>query len=322
LFADLVTLELFATSGATAGRTPDFLSWHSYTNQPLLGPDGSEFSDPASEAAYEALKGSNPAAGPVIIGLSTDLVKLIASGFTAPDGEPPDAVLTEWNLSSGGLDLRNDTHVGAAHTLGSLVELQTHGADAATFFASVDRHCPQAVDGPDPTCGDWGTATADGVRKPVWWAFSWWHRMAGTIVPLTGTAPEDGFWAFATRDGSTLRVLLTSFSVADPKARTVRIEGAGATGTVEHLQPDGPAPPTSSPFDGVVALAPNDAVLVEIPLAVHETSSAPTPAAEPVAVSQLPATGGRSTLVGASLLGLAALLALAALRRGRLASWP
>jgi hypothetical protein len=146
--------------------------------------------------------------------------------------------------------------------------------------------------------------------------------MAGTIVPLTGNAPEDGFWAFATRDDSTLRVLLTSFSVADPKARTVRIEGAGTTGTVEHLNADGPEPPTSSPFDGVVALAPNDAVLVEIPLVARQTASAPATAAEPIAVSQLPVTGGSPTLIGASLLGLAALLALAVVRRGRLASWP
>jgi hypothetical protein len=321
LFADLVTLELFAASGAAAGRTPDFLSWHSYTNQPLLGPDGSEFSDPASAAAYEALKGSNPAASPVIIGLSTDLVKLIAKGFTAPDGDPPDAVLTEWNLSSGGLDLRNDTHVGAAHTLASLIELQTHGADAATFFASVDRHCPQPADAPDPTCGDWGTATADGVRKPVWWAFSWWHRIAGTVVPLTGSTPADGFWAVATKDDSTLRIVLASFSVAEPKSRTVRIDGVTGTGTVEHLQADGPAAPTSSPFDGVVVLAANDAVLVEIPLVASDTSSAPATATTPTAVSSLPVTGGRSTLLGASLLGLAALLALALLRRGRLTSW-
>jgi hypothetical protein len=324
LFADLVTLELFAASGAAAGRTPDYLSWHSYTNQPLLGPDGSEFSDPASAAAYEALKGSNPAASPSIIGLSTDVVKVIASGFTAPDGAPPDAVLTEWNLSSGGLDLRNDTNVGAAHTLASLVELQTHGADASTFFASVDRHCPQPADAPDPMCGDWGTASADGVRKPVWWAFSWWHRMAGTVVPVTGSTPEDGFWALATSDGSTLRVVLASFSAADPKARTVRIDGLDGTGsgTIEHLQAGGSAPPTSSPFDGVVALAPNDAVLVEIPLAGRGTTTVPVTTTAPVAASQLPVTGGATAVTGAALVGSAALLALALLRRGRLTSWP
>jgi hypothetical protein len=69
-----------------------------------------------------------------------------------------------------------------------------------------------------------------------------------------------------------------------------------------------------------VALAPNDAVLVEIPLAAQDTSNAPANATAPADVSQLPVTGGDATLLGASLLGLAGLLALALLRRGRLRS--
>jgi LPXTG-motif cell wall-anchored protein len=138
---------------------------------------------------------------------------------------------------------------------------------------------------------------------------------------VTGSAPGEGFWVLATRDASTLRVVLASFSASDPRARTVRIDGASGTGTIEHLQPDGSAAPTSSPFDGVVTLAPNDAVLIEIPLAAQETSTAPITATAPAGVSQLPVTGGDATTTGAFLLGLAALLALALLRRGRLTAW-
>ena len=245
LFADFVTIESFAVAGAGAGRTPDYLSWHTYTNQPLLGPDGAEFDDPASAAAYEVAKGTNPLATPRIIGISADLVALMAAPFTAPDGEPPDAVLTEWHLSSGGLDLRHDTAEGAAHTVGGLIELQASGAGAATFFASVDRHCDQPADAPDPMCGDWGTASADGVRKPVWWAFDWWRRLDGEVIGLDGAAPEDGLWAVAARHDDTIGVLVSSFSVADPTDRRVELAPGAGVGAAQLSAPGRVGPPAT-----------------------------------------------------------------------------
>lgn len=275
LFPDPAAVEVFVLGAALGGRNPDYLSWHAYTNQPLFGPDGSERDDPLSQLAYSLLRGTNPLASPLLIGAGVEVMKVLAALVTAPDGDPPDLVLSEWHLSSGGLDRRHDTHEGAAHTLAGLVELQTHGAAAATFFASVDRHCPQ-VPGPDPRCGDFGIATADGDPKPAWWAFDWWHRLAGTdggarVVPLAGPSPLEGFWGLASRDvDGTVRVLLTSFSALAPSARTVRLAGLGPVGagaTVRYLDDPSGVEPAAEPLgaDLVVRLPANSAALVELP---------------------------------------------------------
>lgn len=317
LFADFVTIESFAAAGAAVGRTPDYLSWHTYTNQPLLGPDGAEFDDPASAAAYEVAKGTNPLATPRIIGISADLVELMAAPFTAPDGEPPDAVLTEWHLSSGGLDLRHDTAEGAAHTVGGLIELQAAGAGAATFFSSVDRHCDQPSDAPDPMCGDWGTASADGVRKPVWWAFDWWRQFDGDVIGLGGAAPEDGLWAVAARNDDTIGVLVASFSVADPIDRHIELAPGAGIGAAKlwRLAESGPQPPTVEPLDpGAIAfdLPANRTVFIELTLAPPTGEVAPPARATQSVVAdvpeQLPATGPK----GGGLAGLALALALLA----------
>lgn len=322
LFANFVTIESFALAGEAAGRTPDYLSWHSYTNQPLLGPDGAEFSDPVSAAGYEALKGTNPLATPRIIGMSSELVQVMAAPFTAPDGEPPDAVLTEWHLSSGGLDLRHDTAEGAAHTAGGLIEAQRTGTGAAAFFSAVDRHCDQPDDAPDPMCGDWGTASADGVRKPVWWLFDWWRSMTGaTVLDLTGDDPEGGLWALASRDGDTVRVLVASFSVATPTDRTITLEFGvpAASATVSRLADSGAAAPTSTSLDpGALTfeLPANRPVMVEVelassgaaaPAAPDSAEATDTPTAQPT--QRLPATGHdqRWSLLAAGALALAAL---------------
>ncbi len=332
LFADLVTIESFAVAGEAAGRTPDYLSWHSYTNQPLLGPDGSEFTDPASAAAYEALKGTNPVASPRIIGLSSELVQLMAAPFTAPDGEPPDAVLTEWHLSSGGLDLRHDTAEGAAHTAGGLIEAQRSGTGAAQFFAAVDRHCDQPDDAPDPMCGDWGTASADGVRKPVWWLFDWWGSMAGTtVLDLSGDDPEGGLWALAARDGDIVRVLVTSFSVATPTDRTIALDvGAPvASATVSRLSTSGPDAPTTAALEALTFDLPaNRPVLIEVELASEAAGSSspsagvadgPTaPESVRPAMPPLPATGHdqRWPLLAAGAVALGTLAIRQRVRRG------
>lgn len=272
LMPDPVAVELLAAGAALGGRAPDYLSWHAYTNQPLLGPDGVEGTDALSVLGQALLGGTNPVATPLVIGLGAEVMRLTAALHTAPDGDHPEIVLTEWHLSSGGMDRRHDTHVGAAHTLAGLVELQTHGVDAAAFFAAADRHCPQPP-GPDPRCGDHGVATADGQTKPTYWAFDWWRRLASgnaRALPVAGSSPLTGLWAFASRsDDGTVRILLSSFSALLPADRTVKLAGVthrpGAT--IRRIADAGGAAPAAQPLPAnlTVSLPADTAALIEIP---------------------------------------------------------
>nr|MBA2607500.1 hypothetical protein [Actinomycetota bacterium] len=116
LFADPPVAAAFVAVARAAGRLPDFVSWHTYTNAPLLGPDGPEDrSSPAAVAAWQALHGINPAASPIILGTGIDVMRAAVTGALLPGEKAPSLLITEWNLSSGGFDKRHDTFVGAAH---------------------------------------------------------------------------------------------------------------------------------------------------------------------------------------------------------------
>jgi hypothetical protein len=312
LFADPPVVAAFVAAARGAGRLPDFVSWHTYTNAPMLGPDGPEDrSNPAAVAAWEALHGTNPAASPSILGIGIDVMRAAVTGALLPGEQPPALLITEWNLSPGGFDDRNDTFVGAAHTVASLIEMHTRGLDGSTFFAAVDRHCsdPDVNPGGASFCGDWGTASAAGARKPVWHAFELWRTLAGSTRTVSGADPDDGLWAVATDDGGTTRVLVASFSVADPTARRLRlvVEPVDGRRTVVVRRIDG-TDATGAPVASVLAeradavhvdLAANSVVLVEIGAPVATAAPDADPGLRSPGTGALPATGGPSPLGGA-----------------------
>ncbi|MEY2397672.1 MAG: hypothetical protein QOJ00_846, partial [Actinomycetota bacterium] len=226
LFADPAVAAAFIAAARAAGRLPDFVSWHTYTNAPMLGPDGPEDrSSPAAVAVWEALHGTNPAASPTVLGAGIDVMRAAVKAAMLPGEATPALLITEWNLSSGGFDARNDTYVGAAHTVASLIEMQRRGLDGATFFAAVDRHCSNPDVNPSRAqfCGDWGTASATGARKPVWHAFDLWRMLKGPTRTVTGADGASGLWALAADDAGTTRIIVASFSVATPTDRQLRI---------------------------------------------------------------------------------------------------
>jgi hypothetical protein len=272
LFADPAVAAAFVTVARKAGRLPDFVSWHAYSNAPLLGPDGPE--DPTKPASlfWRVDHGSNPVASPTVLGEGVDVVGAAVAAGLRPGEAMPALIVTEWNLSSGGLDHRHDTYEGAAHALASLIEMQGHGLSAATFFTSVDRHCADPAHNPSgaDACGDWGTATISGQRKPVWFAFDLWNRMAGRTVAVAGDDPASGFWALASGDGTTLRILLVSFSSSVRTQRRVTLDGLGPStgdGTIRRIDPSHPdgAPEALAAGQREIDLPANSAALVELP---------------------------------------------------------
>ncbi len=253
LIPDPVATLLLATGARIGGRLPDFVSWHQYTNLPFLGPDAPEdTSSPLALGVWQLLKGTNPVADPAMLGLGAQVARLSAQIAGLPRAK---LLLTEWNLSSGGLDRRNDTSAGAAHATAALTVLQDARIDGAMFFAAVDRHCTS----PAP-CGDWGTATTGGVRKPVWWAFAAWNELArGRRVAVSGGA-------IASRDGETVRVLLSNFSPSGGRARAITLAGLPGSGTIRRIDSghDGSA---VEPFSGTgVELPANGVALLTFEL--------------------------------------------------------
>jgi hypothetical protein len=330
LFADPAIATAFIAAARSAGRVPDFVSWHTYPNAPMLGPDGPEDrSSPAAVAVWEALHGTNPAASPSVLGAGIDVMRAAVAGAMLGSEEAPALLITEWNLSSGGFDRRHDTHVGAAHTIASLIEMHTRGLDGSTFFAAVDRHCSNAEVNPEGAmfCGDWGTASATGVRKPVWHAFELWQTMTGPTRAVKGADPGAGLWALAAGDPETgaTRILAASFSVAQPTERRLRIDitATDADRTVRTRRIDAGtsagAPEEAHKLaagTGVieVMLPANSVVLVEVaPVASARPEAAATTAGRPQALAATGAAPWTAT-VGV-LAALVAVISRAARRR-------
>jgi hypothetical protein len=327
LFADPAIAAAFVAAARNAGRLPDFISWHAYSNAPLLGPDGPEDrSSPAALAAWELLHGTNPAASPVVLGVGIDVIRAAVASAVLPGEDPPALLITEWNLSSGGLDKRNDTYVGAAHTVAVLIEMHTRRLNGATYFAAVDRHCSDPAANPGGTvfCGDWGTASATGQRKPAWYAFALWQALKGQVLQVDGTDPVGGLWAIATHDPAddTTRVLAASFSVAQPKERRLRIDVGAADvdrevrlRRVDALHPDGAATTAEPLGRGVAAvsvvLPANSVALVEVAAAPRRDGGVVRASGQPL----LPATGDRGSSGVLAALAVATAILLDAVRR-------
>lgn len=255
LIPDPVATLLFATGARIGGRLPDFISSHQYSNLPFLGPDAPEdTSSPAAIAVWQLLRGTNPLADPGILSFGVTVSRLGAVLAGLPRAK---LLLTEWNLSSGGLDGRNDTNAGAAHAAGALAALQDAGVDGAMFFAATDRHCRT----PAP-CGDWGTVTSGGARKPVWWTFAMWDELSrGHRIPA-------GDGAVASREGNTVRVLVSTFgaspALARPKAFVFR--GAGTPVAIRRIDAEHDGSTIAPYGGGPLSLAPNSVVLLSFSL--------------------------------------------------------
>jgi hypothetical protein len=190
----------------------DFVSWHWYANNPLLGPDGNEGQIPQS--LYELISGINPDTTPMIYGDQTREFRSAVGAALAGTDLAPTFQIDEWNLSLGGYDLRNDTHEGAAFRAASLMEMERAGLDAADTYRGISGNTLP---------GDWGIVESNGFYKPAWWMFAAWQRMTGNRVALTGDDPQAGFWARATRDGDQVSVLLSTWIATGGSARSASV---------------------------------------------------------------------------------------------------
>lgn len=247
--SDLSTAYL---KGIIANKLPlDFWSWHRYANFPFLGPDGNEG---VVDADYYAQWGKvNPNATAIDYGIEINAVRDHLAKVLAGTGLHPKLIMDEWNVSGGGLDLRHDTHVGAAFDAGILIEMERAGLDSADIYRSASDDLP----------GDWGIVAADGTLKPSWWLLRAWSTMNGHRLAVTDN-PKTGLFARATTNSNgCTQVLVSNFLASGGTARTVKldIKSGGTTSckaTLSSLDPASAtldtARPVSFATDGTINL--------------------------------------------------------------------
>ena len=217
----------------------DFVSWHWYGNTPFLGPDGREpIGTPEQQALVDVVfpfwGRRNPAATPVSYGEQIAMVRDWVRAALAGSGRPmPELYIDEWNLSAGGFDRRMDTHEGAAFQAAVLTEMQRAALDRAAVFSAVDPvySAEQGADPAEEFYGGWGLVSSRGTRKPAWWTWRLWGRLAPDIVGTRlDTGSADGVWALASRPRrarSRLTVLVSSFLAEGAHAHPLALELSG-----------------------------------------------------------------------------------------------
>jgi hypothetical protein len=241
-FPDPVYLAAFLAPFRDLPLPLEFVSWHYYGNLPFFGPDGTEFGETA--AVQPVIGRRNPLASPSAFGPQVGLMRQWTAAALAGAARPaPAMVLDEWNLSSGGFDLRHDTNEGAAFDAGVLVELQDAELDQSVFFRANDTRT---------TGGDHGLVRTDGTPKPAWWTFWLWSQLAPEQVKVTGTS--EGLWAVASRDADRVTVLVASFSASQPTARELTVDVAGlgwtpSSATVRRVDATHPTAEVAEPVE-------------------------------------------------------------------------
>ncbi|MCC7077186.1 MAG: hypothetical protein IT198_08685 [Acidimicrobiia bacterium] len=219
-FADDRWIDTLIAAAESRGLPLDFVSWHYYANVPFLGPDGLEpFAGPEFLPIYRILGRRNPFANPSVYEQQARRYRTRYPGR--------ELIMSEWNLSSGGFDRRNDTHEGAAFVTATLIAMARGGLDGATLFRLTDHWTHDASGRPLPILkGDWGLIDLTGTPKPTWHAAAAWGSLPDRLVETVSPDPaRSGVWAIAARDPSTGRtvVLAASFSALAPHAHRLKL---------------------------------------------------------------------------------------------------
>lgn len=236
--SDLVWINALASFAAQDHLPLDFVSWHDYASDPAIGP----FEPTPVGELPPPLPGGlppywyNPALSVRQYALETDAVRAVLVRYPQIH---PKLVIDEWNLDAG-YDPRQNGPYDAAFAAAVLDEAQGAGLSKMAFFRVTDSQHGNPYD-------NWGMLALSSsgalVPKPVYWAFMFWHDMAGQqvqapacppqlagralgVVRAVASVPQGarvGHGRFAGR-ASGARVLVTNFTGYDP---------TGANGTVD-----------------------------------------------------------------------------------------
>jgi endoglycosylceramidase len=215
LYPDLEWLSAFLSFVSAEDLPLGFVSWHYYGDYPALGPyDENGVVVPPKPPAGLPEYWYNPLVRAQTYGYQVQLVKSLLEAFPSLH---PLTVIDEWNLDAG-YDPRADTVYDAAFAAAVLDSVQSAGLDRMDFFS--------VADGSPGTLGNWGMLFSDLRPKPVYYAFSFWHQLAGSLLgvqlspdqTLTDLVGRVGAVASASGIGGgvTVHVLLYDYAPYDP----------------------------------------------------------------------------------------------------------
>lgn len=230
--ADLPWISALA-SLAVRDRLPlDFVSWHDYANDPEPGP---LLPTPLGELPPPSPAGFppywyDPALSVEQYGAETDAVRATLRQYPSLH---PALVIDEWNLDAG-YDPRMNGPYDAAFAAAVLQSAQRVGLDKMAFFRVTDSQHGNPY-------GNWGMLFVSPhgqlAPKPVYWAFVFWHDLAGSEVRadvaasgtlhdlghlrVTASVPHGAEMIERHLDGArrrarALHVLVSNFTAYDP----------------------------------------------------------------------------------------------------------
>jgi len=211
--ADPTFIRNYVAAIEAADLPIDFVSFHWYANYPCLGPDHPE--NAQNTALWEKLKCSNPKLTPASYGTLITSVQAAVRAAVPASRPLPAVILDEWNMSAGGYDVRQDSNVGAAFALASLIEMENAGLEQAYLY--------RAVKGVGAAPGDWGIATQTGRHLPQWSILTAWGQLPGNRLVLSGSPPP-GVWVRAVRSPGSTDILVANFAAQDPTSRQLTLQ--------------------------------------------------------------------------------------------------
>ncbi len=193
----------------------DFVSWHQYANDPDTGPQAFA---PQGICETGAPQGGQPCWDNPNFDVS--LYQRGAESVRAALAQYPslaNAVLwvDEWAPDSGN-DVRASQPFGAAFVAAALDGAQQSGIGRMSYYDVAD-------DPNDPTYSNFGILSGNLTPKPDFYTFSFWHQLAGSLLPVTLT-PDQGPGPGAAQVGAvasvgpdgTVRVMVYNFDAYDP----------------------------------------------------------------------------------------------------------
>jgi hypothetical protein len=188
-------------SYVTKGDLPiDFISWHSYANDPYAGPAnpgaapicGARAAGPGTNLCYY-----NPNLGEETIAKEVAQTKQLLDGYP---GLHPLLIVDEWNID-GYYDARQDGPFDGAYVAAVLESAQQSGLDGMSFF--FDANSPTNPD------ANWGLLNRDFKPKPAYESFLYWHTLAPDQVSVS-IAESEGAAANSDANGRVGAVASTS----------------------------------------------------------------------------------------------------------------
>ncbi len=157
---DTFFLDPFLSYVASNKLPLDFLSWHTYANDPVPSGGGLGYNPLLTTSTY------------------TSEANAVESALGPYPQLKPELIIDEWNVN-GMSDPRMSQTYDAAFAASVLNQAQGSNIGAMAFYNSVDS--------------TFGMINPDGSIRPVYNTFLFWHEMATSQVPVSISGDGDGY---------------------------------------------------------------------------------------------------------------------------------